>query len=322
MEKRLGRRNLLAVGVWRTALGGADKKFFPKSDFDEWDSRKPFPLSNWTLEVDCHFMLSQKKFALSIFHGYGFEWGNSWYLGGSMHLGFNASYPLTPRLRFTLVAGSRFMHLLENQDGYSPYSPSIVGYANAGIKWIFNESKTDATGIGKYISKLRPSRKLGIGFVCDIGNGRAEITFDGGFPEPYIIVGIEGGSLINNDLLEELNMPHKSYKPYSFPYLQFTRATPKLHFHSIGLGFRKTFVDYSTGNSQIPYSYDYKINNYRFYYQYDVPLLKTKTSSALLYTGVNCSLNIQDFESGTYNGDEYSGSYSVHHLIPFLPSPH
>jgi len=282
---KIAGKNLITVGIWRTAFNNVDDK--------------------WMLEVDYHKMLVQRKFSLAINGGYSFDWGDSWYLGGSTHLGFNTSYFITPRLHFTLGVGSRFMHFGE---GIYPFltSPPIGGYANAGIKWLFKDAKRDTTRISKCFSALRLSRKLGVGLVLGVGGisyRGSSITY---FHNDY---GAPGGGYSM-----EFN-PYASYRPYAFPYLQLTRATKKLHFHNIGFGFKKTY-EFPVANK-----------SYSIYYQYDLPLLKTKTSSALLYTGINCSANIQDikFKSyygyGDFNNDYTEISYNSHTDIASLNLP-
>lgn len=299
LEKRLSEKKLLTVGIWRTAFNSESENLFPKftADFDivNWWKRydDPFPLSNWTLEVDFHKILVQQKFAASIYCGYGFELGNSWYLGGSVHLGFNASYAMTKRLRFTLGVGGRFMHLFANTNKYNKYerdiyySPSAVSYANFGIKWVFKEGQKDTTRISKYFNALHPSGKLGIGIIWGML--------------------INDYSLLDNDLKKNLGVKNKNYRPFGYPYIQFTKVTSKFHSHNVGFGYKKKSV--FKYNRQ---SYTEQSESHHIYYQYDLPLFKTKKSNLILYTGLNCFANIKELKLGV--GDRDDTSYQDHTL--------
>ncbi|MFA4853591.1 MAG: hypothetical protein WC868_02605 [Bacteroidales bacterium] len=137
--------------------------------------------------------------------------------------------------------------------------------------------------------------KLGVGFVFGFG----------------------GGGFINIDVINNLynknelrNLQNEPYRPYSFPYLQFTMAKRKLYFQSIGLGYKNTSVDIDQSGNSSNY-YTQQIKSFRIYYQYDLPLIKTKTLSAILYTGINCSANIQDFEFSHYTGGVADGSNGI-----------
>lgn len=302
IEKRIDKNKLITIGLWRNAVDNSNNKWraFPVPNFEfdiskkwSWRETEP-PFSNWTIALDYQQMLIQRRFSLSYSIGYGLEYGSDWYLGISLHSGINVSYRIAPNLCITLGAGARSMYggffaqaesmTVLSYEKYGPYQPWQVSYAFMGIKWKFKEHQADTTEIKKYFKTLRPSKKLGFGFAYTMSGKDNTILHNKIADDP--------------DNYDDLNI---SSDDYSFPYLQINSVAKKFRMHSLGFGFRKRYETTAT------------LKSYRFFYQYDFPLLKSKKRISLLYSGLNLSSHIEesDFRGYRYFTPIPGGGYLV-----------
>jgi hypothetical protein len=292
LEKRIGKKQSISVGVCRIMADNSynNWKFFPDPNFVIVDLEGKFgsgpPFSNWTILMKYNQALIVRKFSMGISAGFGLEYGNSWYLGTSLHGGINAAYRLSPGISITLDAGARTMYGFSKfnysdylfRDG-SPYYPVQASYVLIGAKWFFNKIFLENNKVEKALNAKMPLIKPGFG-LSYLFSKREKVLYNKVVDNP-------------DDFYNFRDMhPTPKWDMSAFPHIQINTITQKLNMHSLGFGFTKIYLTGAYNTSEV-------LKSYRFYYQYDFPVLISKYRTSYFYSGL---LSCSRIEDSYFNG--------------------